>query len=45
MDFRNNKLTIIKKTNSSWNVWKGIDMGNGKHFIEIKPTEIIEHQF
>ena len=44
LDFKTEKLTIIKKINSSWNIWYGKDLGQGKHSIEIKPTEKVEYQ-
>jgi len=44
INFKNYKLIEIKKTNSSWNVWSAIDLGNQKHSIEIKPTEKIEFE-
>ncbi|XLS27659.1 hypothetical protein ACJD0Z_10670 [Flavobacteriaceae bacterium M23B6Z8] len=44
LDFVNHNLTIIKKINSSWNVWKGTDLGNGLHSIETKPDKKIEYQ-
>ncbi len=44
LNFETEELTIIKKTNSSWNTWYGIDLGNGKHSIEIRPTEKVEYQ-
>ena len=44
LNFKTEKLSIIKKTKSSWDIWYGKDLGNGKHSIEIKPTEKIEYQ-
>ena len=44
IDFDTASLTEIKKTNSSWNIWTGIDLGYGKHSIKISPSEKIEHQ-
>ncbi len=42
LNFVTNKLSVIKKTNSSWDVWFGKDLGNGIHAIEINPMETIE---
>ncbi len=44
VDFINLKVTEINRNNSSWNVWKGENLGNGKYSIEISPTESIEFQ-
>ena len=44
IDFINLKITEINRNNSSWNVWKGKDLENGKYSIEISPTESIEFQ-
>ncbi len=43
-DFDVPYLTEIKETNSSWNLWKGTDLGYGKHIVEISPTEKIGYQ-
>lgn len=43
-DFVNLKQTEINTNNSSWNIWKGKDLENGKYSIEISPTESIEFQ-
>lgn len=44
LDFINLKQTEINTNNSSWNIWKGKDLENGKYSIEISPTESIEFQ-
>ena len=44
VDFINLTVTEINRNNSSWNVWKGKDLENGKYLIEISPTESIEFQ-
>ncbi|RMA67690.1 hypothetical protein BXY75_0043 [Ulvibacter antarcticus] len=44
LNFKTEKLRVIKKTRSSYDIWKGTDLGNGRHSIEIKPTEKIKHQ-
>ena len=44
IDFNTPSLKEIKETNSSWNIWMGVDLGYGKHSIEISPTEKIEYQ-
>lgn len=44
IDFDLATIKEIKKTNSSWTVWKGTDLGNAKHVIDISPTERIEYQ-
>lgn len=42
IDFDIPSLTLLKETNSSWLKWRGIDLGNGRHSIEISPNEIFE---
>ena len=44
LDFAEYYFDEIIVTNSSWNVWKGSDFGNGEHLIEISPTEKIEYK-
>ncbi|MBW4362754.1 hypothetical protein [Flavobacterium taihuense] len=44
LDFINSTVTEINRNNSSWNVWKGKNLENGKYSIEISPTESIEFQ-
>jgi|GEM_PF-3559514 len=44
VDFINFTVIEINRNNSSWNVWKGKDLGKGKYSIEISPTESIEFQ-
>lgn len=39
ISFSDYKIKIIKKTRSSYDVWYGKDLGNGKHSIEIAPTK------
>lgn len=42
LNFINSTVTKINRNNSSWNVWKGKNLENGKYSIEISPTESIE---
>jgi hypothetical protein len=44
IDFAEYYLDEISVTKSSWNVWKGNDLGYGKHLIEISPTETVEYK-
>lgn len=42
IDFDIPSLILLRKTNSSWLEWKGIDLGDGKHSIEISPKKKFE---
>jgi hypothetical protein len=44
IDFETASFKELQKTNSSWNVWTGTDLGNDKHSIEISPSEKINVQ-
>lgn len=37
-------LEMIKKTDSSWNVWTANHVGEGKYSIDISPDQSIEYQ-
>ena len=37
-------VKLINQNKSSWNIWNGKDLGNGKYSIEISPTENVEFQ-
>ena len=42
VNFKNSTVTEIDRNRSSWNIWKGKDLGNGKYSIEISPKKIID---
>ncbi|GAA4076599.1 hypothetical protein GCM10022389_23010 [Flavobacterium cheonanense] len=44
LDLINLTLTEINRNNSSWNIWEGKKLENGKYSIEISPKENIEFQ-
>jgi hypothetical protein len=44
LDLTNLTLTEINRNNSSWNIWEGKKLENGKYSIEISPKENIEFQ-
>lgn len=44
LDLKNSTVTEVDKNNSSWSVWKGKDLENGKYSIEISPKESVEFQ-
>jgi hypothetical protein len=44
LDLLNFTVTEVNKNNSSWNIWKGKNLENGKFSIEISPTESVEFQ-
>ena len=42
LDFKKSTVTEINKNKSSWNIWKGQKLENGKYSIEITPEKSIE---
>lgn len=44
LDLINLTATEINRNNSSWNIWTGKNLENGKFSIKISPTESIEFQ-
>jgi hypothetical protein len=44
LDLINLTLTEINRNNTSWNIWEGKKLENGKYSIEISPKENIEFE-